>query len=759
MRKSRNAARPRWARVGLTTGVVGAALLVYPQAAFAASSVTPPVAPVGGSVTINDTAPSPNFTTATGSTRVQIITTGTCAATYTTPTTSIVSANVTAAAAQSGGTPGTVTFTVPTGVSPGTNGQAKRYIACVYAGVTGGTSTREGAAAGYPFYVGTPATPSPAAGVTGGGNTVTLTAGTGGPIFTGVTTIGAAFTLNTSDCSQTYGTPTANLATTVTRTSDTVASLTVPAGVVSTTANPTAYNICLYNGNTSSAALFSVVPYTAGQLQLSQTTGPWQGGNGLNITSPNQFLAGIDNPGVIFTSGACPAAYDSGVTATNIPVDPVNSVRKLSNTRLATTAPAFYGTANDASTAFGSAGSITWNLCIYDGSGNGTSNLVVANPYKVTTIQTSTGVSPKAGPALGGSLITVTGTAFPTDPTLISATLGGVPLTDINPLSTTAFTARTPRHAPASNVALVVTTASGSHTLNNAYSYTSALVIAPNTAPNNRVVQLVVDGVGFQSASWGNTLVTGAHVFLVKGSYSSTDNGNVVRSNAPVADCSNVLVLSDTELICKLDLTTRLDATGAATLSAVPTAGNAVVTTAGSRLITGTAFAPTDVGKAVIEAVDAPVIPAGTVITDVLNATTAVMSNAATGTASAADVTLASPLTSAATVTTTNSSTGLTAVSPTLGTGDVGKYIIGASIPTGRTISAQGGATGTLSAAAASSGGGVHPVVLAGTTIPVPEGAYNIQYVSNAAVNAVATDPSYVQSQISSTSTFTVAAF
>ncbi|MFI1994353.1 IPT/TIG domain-containing protein [Actinoplanes sp. NPDC020271] len=763
MRKSRNATRPRWTRVGLTTGVVGAALLVNPQAAFAASSVTPPVAPVGGSVTITDTAPSPNFTATNSVTRVQIISTGTCANTYTTPTVAIVSATVTAAAAQAGPVAGAVTFTVPTGVTPGTNGQVKRYLACVYAGTTAGSSAREGLAAGYPFYVGTPPTASPAAGVTGGGNTVTITAGAGGPVFTGIATIGAAFSLNTSDCAQTYGTPTANLTTTVNKTSDTAASLTVPAGVTSTTANPTPYNICLYNGNSSGAPLISVVPYTVGQLQLSQTTGPWQGLNGLNITSPNQFLAGIDNPGVVFTSTACPLTYTQAPGATNIPVDPVNSVRKLSNTRLATTAPAFYGSPSDATAAFTAAGSgtITWNLCVYDGSTDAQSNLVVANPYKVTTIQTSTGVSPKAGPALGGSLITVTGTAFPTDATQMSATLGGVPLIDITPLSSTAFTARTPRHAPANNVALVVTTASGSHKLNNAFSYTSALVVTPNTASNNKIVQVVVNGVGFQSVTWSNDPTAGTHIFLVKGSYSSTDIGGTVRANPPVADCNSVLVLSDTELICKLDLTSRLDKTGAAIQVATPTAGNAVVTVAGSRKITGNAFSPDDVGKAVIEANDTPAIPAGTVITDVINSTTAVMSNAATGTATPADVTLASPVTQQVSVTQTAGSPTLTNVAPALNGatvangGDVGKYVIGAGIPTGRTLAS---AT-TLNSGTSVLVNAGHTVTVAGTMIPVPEGAYNLQYVSNAAVNAVATDPSYVQSQVSSTSTFTVAAF
>ncbi|WP_433791310.1 hypothetical protein [Actinoplanes sp. CA-252034] len=49
MRKSKSRSKARVAAAaGLTTGAVGAALLVAPSAAFAAVTVSPPVVAVGG---------------------------------------------------------------------------------------------------------------------------------------------------------------------------------------------------------------------------------------------------------------------------------------------------------------------------------------------------------------------------------------------------------------------------------------------------------------------------------------------------------------------------------------------------------------------------------------------------------------------------------------------------------------------------------------------------------------------------------------
>ncbi|WP_433791311.1 IPT/TIG domain-containing protein [Actinoplanes sp. CA-252034] len=774
MRKSKSRSKARVAAAaGLTTGAVGAALLVAPSAAFAAVTVSPPVVAVGGKVTVVDTD---GVTLTTGSNasanRVFVLTApGTTApiCSGTLPTASATVLAVTQSSVASSDTTKTVSFDSPAGATVGTNGQAKKYVACFY---DDDTTARQGNQNGYTYYVGTVPALNPAVGLTGGGNTVGITTSTN--VFSGVATIGGQVV--TDVCPATYGAPAAGSALTVTKSGDAAASVVLPASVTSATPAPTKYNLCFYNGAASGSAFLSGSVYSASQLALSQSTGPWQGGNSINITSPNQFLAGVDDPGVLFTKdAACPTDYDDD-DATNDKVVGSDYIRKLSNTRLATSVPAnLYADQDAMNTAVGSGSSVMWNVCIYAGTTDSdnaaSSDLVASNPYKVTTIQTVTGISPKAGPALGGSIVTVTGTAFPTEPGALTATLGGVPLTEITPLSGNAFTARTPRRAPANNVSLVVTTAGGSATLAGAYSYTSSLIATPNTAPNNRVVEIVVRGVGFESAGWSDTLTSGSHIFLVKGSYNSTDvdpGGSPARANPPVADCNKVLVLSDTEAICRLDLSTRLDAIGTALMNAVaPTAGYGFVTAAGSRLLTGDgspAFSAADIGKSVIEPGHAT-IPVGTVITDVISSTKAIMSNAATGvTAAGAETVLASPITRSVTVTATSSaSAALVAASGTFLSADQNKYIIGSHITTARLLSnAPTGAGANIVMGGNASGGDAAtptPAVIIGTTVPVPEGAYNLQYVSNAALNAVVNDPNYVKSQISSSSTFTVAAF
>ncbi|GIE77652.1 hypothetical protein Aph02nite_36020 [Actinoplanes philippinensis] len=765
MRKSKSRSKARLAAsAGLTTGAVGAALLVAPTAALAAVSVTPPVVAPGDSVTIVDTdATFANGSNATAS-RVQILTSpGTtapvCAATISTTSTTILAAEQ--AQTTSSTSAKSVTFKLPSGATAGTNGQVKKYVACVY-DYAAGTTARQGNQNGYTINVGTPAVLNTPIGLSGGGNTVNVTTSTN--VFANVPTIGAQF-IAAGECASTYGTPVANLATTVSKTADNAVNLVVPAGVVSTTAAPAKYSLCFYNGTAGTSALITGSSYSAGYLTLSQGTGPWQGGNAINITSPNPFLAGVDDPGVTFEAAECAATYTAARNASVI--EPVSAPRKVTNSRLAVTVPApLYADQTAFNTALGSNMSLPWNLCVYAGTTNASSALIASHPYRVTTVQTSAGVTPKAGPALGGSLITVTGTAFPTTAGAITATLGGTPLTDITPISTTAFTARTPRHAPASNVSLVVTTAAGSHTLNSAFSYTSAVVANPKTAPNTRPIDVIINGVGFEGAPWSNTVTTGAHIFLTQGNYNNATVdalGTPRRANAPVADCNNVLVLSDTELVCRVDLTKRLNALGTAVLSGAPKYNAGITSVTGSRVIIGDgnpAFTQEDVGKAIIDPASTPKIPTGTVISAVISSTEAVMSNPASGVLSADDTIVIASTNSRVVpgIGTTNADDDITAPASTFTNADQGLYIAGPGIADATTITSQTGGTAAVLSANASATATVRAVV-SSPNIAVPEGSYNLQYVSNAALNAVHTDTSYVQSAISSASTFTVSAF
>ncbi|MEV6635119.1 IPT/TIG domain-containing protein [Actinoplanes sp. NPDC051470] len=764
MRKSTSRSKVRVATAaGLTTGAVAAALLVAPAAASAATTVYPPVVAVGDLVTITDTEVS--FSSGTNGTASRAViltspgtTTPVCSATYPTTSTTIVAAEQTAGSIS---TSKTVTFKVPTAAVAGTNGLAKRYVACFYAPT--GSTAREGNQNGYPFYVGTAPTLNPTFGLTGTANTVTLTAATN--VFTGVTALGAQYT--TEPCPAAYGTPAAGTTGTPTRTGDASATVTVPATLTSTSGN-TRYNLCVYNGTLAASTLVTIGSYAVTQLVLSQGTGPWQGGNSLDITSPNQVLAGIDSPGVNLTAAACPAKYESTDT---VGTSLVADVRKISNSRFAFTVPALRSSAPAAPPT----AQPVWNVCLYGGTDDGASDLVANIPYTITTLHTATEVAPKAGPALGGSKIVVSGTAFPTDGTL-TATLGGMALTGVKVLSPTAFEAITPAHAPGNNMALTVTTAAGTFLLTNAYSFTSALIVDPNTAPNTRTVNVVIKGVGFQSANFnaaGTALtLTGSHFYLVEGVYAGNegDAASGVRANPPVAECRNVLVLKDTEAICSLNLARRLDAEGVDYLvPAAPaeagTIGTPAVTTIGStvtsRVIRSSAalFTRDHEGLTIYEATPTNFAP-GTRIVDVISPTVAVISAPAQATGTGITLALLPPTARTVTVTTGNASTALGAPAvDTFLTSDDERYIVGPNIALGIKLnSITDGDTAVLSAVSGGTGSTASANLLS-MNVPVPEGAYNMTYVSNGALNASSTDPNYVQSTVSSTSTFAVSSF
>nr|WP_221377755.1 IPT/TIG domain-containing protein [Actinoplanes polyasparticus] len=769
MRKSSNSRTRLAVAAGLTTSAVGAALLVTPGVAFAATTVTPTVVAPGGSVTIyDDTA---TFSAGVASppsgalNRVQILTTGTtCVTPIPAASTTVVAATVTESSVAND----TVTFTVPSTLPAGTNGTAKRYVVCVYEPTGVNANARVGQAGGYTITVGAPPVVTPAFGTTGGGNQITVSTGTAGNIFTGVATVTAAFNTDAM-CAAALGTPVTGTSTVATKTSDSSVNITVPSGVALPGANFVKYNLCLYNGTTATSALLTAANYTVSQVQMSANTGSWLGTNGLNITAPNPILAGFDSPGAMFvTATTCPAYDSTPALGTSVPVTGSNAPRKVADNRLALTVPQLYTNVGAWNSARGTRGSMPWQLCIY-GSATNTEAAIAAAPYSATTLHTIGGVTPRAGTALGGSRITVSGTAFPTEAGEITATLGGSPLINITPLTSTAFSATTTAHIPANNSALVVSTNAGSVTYQNAYTFTSALSVKPNTAPNTRSIDVVVNGLGFQSSTWNSGDLTGAHIYLVNGVYSSSNVGGA-RANPPTAECSSVLVLTDSELICRLDLTSRLNAGGTAALSVAPDPAT-IDTTAGSRVATGalalagTNFSSLDLGKTITDPAAAPSLPAGTTIVGILGNDSVLLSNAASATTNDAPVVISArgPL-KTITGTTADGAATLTSISPGLEAADENRFVFGPSIPaTGLTLTgtiAPNATSGTLSGTVTTGIAGATLSVFAATaTVPVPEGAYNLTYVSNGSVNAVSNDASFIQSGISSSSTFTVAQF
>ena len=756
MPKSRSRTRARVIRAGLTTGVVVGALLVAPQAAWAAVTVTPTVVAASGAVTIVDsgvTFPDPP---------VVEVQTAACGTRYTTPTTGIIavsSASITRTNATQ------IVVTLPSTVTAGTNGAAKRWNVCVYDTTSTTSSTKTGS---YSINVGSTTVANPTYGPSGGGNTVTITAPTDSPFLSGITSVGAQF--SSSPCPATYGTPTANLATTVTRTSDYVASLTVPSCVVTTTAAPTVYDLCLYNGASSGSALLTVVSYEADAVTPSQPSGPYAGQNALTFTATTPIFAGITTLGVAFSSSSsCPSVYEStGTTSptnTNLLVAAAD-IRKLTDTMIAVKAP---NMANTAGVSSAPLYPYSMRACIYNGVTDNSSPLLASTLYAATTVQAATSVTPSSGPALGGNKVTVSGTNFPTTAGSITATLGGAPMTNITPISSTAFTANAPAHDPANNVVLVVTTSSGQSVKTNAYTYTSSLSVAPNTAPNNAPIDVLVKGVGFQSMTWTDVpSLTNSHIYLVEGTYDETDVGSNVRSNPPIAECENVLAFSDTQLVCTLALERMLDAEGDQYYVPVQRAAGLTITAsaAGSRLITvsGGTFSRQDIGM-VLGAHTA--FTSNATIVDVLSSTTAIVDTAAgSGTAADAAITLTVPGTTvtALSIVVANNATSITQTASALfNATDVGKFISGASdIPAGTYIASLS-PDRTIAYLA---GGAVDSSVVSPNTsvslippLPVPEGTYNLTYVSNGVDDAAESDPDYVESVVSSGSSFTVSQF
>lgn len=322
-------------------------------------------------------------------------------------------------------------------------------------------------------------------------------------------------------------------------------------------------------------------------LTLSSATGPSGGGNTITGTSSAMaFPAGV-TPVVQFQyvgagSSSCSstaqaptqiAATGTTATAGVLTVDPAQA-RRITTTKLALTVPssaypAFddYGnpsTVNPQGLVLtGSQTSARWNLCVYDTDSTTSSTLLAVASYTVAIRPTIGSISPASGPSGGGQTITVNGTGFAPLSAPITGSIDGSALTDIRvTASGTSLTATTGPHTAGSGFALTLNTPGGpvsslnpdnDPTTNDTpipYSYSNGIAIAPNTAPVGSTVSVDVYGAGFSQLNFtgGGTPADGyAHVFLVKDAYAPA-------SNRGVAECGNVVVISDNELICTLNL-------------------------------------------------------------------------------------------------------------------------------------------------------------------------------------------------------------
>jgi hypothetical protein len=737
MRTSQSRTGPRLLSAGIAAVATAAAVLAGTATPALAVAPTVTVSPPAGSNSGSITATSSGFLTGTAS-PATVFATSACADPYATATTNISATTVKTS-------DDVATITVPATLALN-SGAARTYYVCVYNGTTAGTSVLKGQGT---YVIAPTATPTATSGASGGGNTLTVNLPSGSPVIS-TSTVSATFT--SGGCPATYGGSPSNPAT-ATKVTTTQVTVPVPVGVGGP--DGTKFAICLYPASATSTsgliAASSATAYTVNlpAVTLSSTIGPAstsQDPVNLTLTGPGTFLTGVTTPAVavIAATANCTALYTApgasmGATA-----------RKVNSSKAAFTMPTGPVVAQNSV-------STDYKICLYSSTSTSAGKLLSSSTFTVANQPKVTAVLPSSGSALGGSAITVTGSDFPTTANAITATLGGLPLTSITPIDSGTFTAVTPAHAVGS-VALTVTTAQGTYTLQDAFTYANSIKVSPNTAPSTVTAQDVdVQGTGFLDYTFDATANQGAHVYLVDGVYNATTDAGGLKANGPVADCGNVLVISDNELICSLNLTAMLNRAGAAVVAngrrsatANVTSGNNIIT-----LATGS-FNANDVGETVTDQAGITNIPANTTILAVLSPTTAVMSVDAAATSSSA-LTVDIGYQRTATSTGSNNGTTLTGNAATFTQADVGRAVTGTNVGTNAVILAVND-TGTTATLSVSNTGSVsNPAVSSGN--PVPDGAYNLTVVSNADEDANTSDDDYTQTIVSSESIFTVASF
>jgi hypothetical protein len=331
----------------------------------------------------------------------------------------------------------------------------------------------------------------------------------------------------------------------------------------------------------------NAVTATQQVMTPSSGTGSTAGGNTLTLslatTATPKFTSGFVGVQFQATTSALAAtatcATAPSTTATSSMT--ATTVRYLSSTKVSVVVPALTGGSLVSPSGF-------WLICAYNAAQAtgviptsatviGKANYVAAAAPTINAGDTSASpvvapaVVPASGPASGGQVVTINGTGFPTSITTntpLTATFAGIPLTNITPISSTQFTAVTPSQ-PASTTkpVLTVTTNGGSvsaslnATPNTAiYTYVNGITVSPNTVASGTAVDVDVQGTGFTNldfATASNTdgahsTAAAGHVYLVQGTY----NPAVSSSNKTVGEsdeCTNVAVISDSELICTVD--------------------------------------------------------------------------------------------------------------------------------------------------------------------------------------------------------------
>src|SRR2546430_2096383 len=291
-------------------------------------------------------------------------------------------------------------------------------------------------------------------------------------------------------------------------------------------------------------------------LTLSATQGSTTGGGMITASTPastSPFFPGVDVEFQVVTgtATACAANYLTP-SAANGAVD-AGFPMVIAANRIGINLPSF-GTA---------AAGTKYNVCVY--TTNNTSGGLIAQTastglFSIGLKTSLFNVWPPAGPAQGGTTITVSGANFPlpaaTPPATppLTATLGGLPLT-VTLMTSGTFQAVTPPHAPSPTpVPLIVTTPGGTTILAKAFTYSNGITVSPNFASNSRFGGTAIDvqGVGFSAFTFqmgGTPDDKNAHVYLVRRQYDPAVDGSA-KKNGELLECGIAMIVSDTELIC-----------------------------------------------------------------------------------------------------------------------------------------------------------------------------------------------------------------
>jgi len=415
-------------------------------------------------------------------------------------------------------------------------------------------------------------------------------------------------------------------------------------------------------GSVAAVLLANAAPVAAAAvpLTLSSASGPSGGGNSITVTAPSAVF-NTTAPAVSFqykaSSGTtCTPAWTAGVAKANANTAPyaqavgtilATVVKRVSTSKLAVTVPAGVALIANGASPPVTPTSASYLVCVYPSATPTTALLIGSATYNLVTQATITNVEPNSGPAVGGTTIIVSGTNLPTSG--MTATIDGLPLAVVTGSQTaTGFTAVTPAHVAATGLNLAVTAGGVTTTATTAatlFSYTNGIIVTPNTASNTKTTSTDIDiqGVGFSSMDFSTSDGTtpddaNAHVYLVNGAYDPADGGGGAKTLPEIAECTDTVVISNTEIVCSLNLYSSLDTAGATTTTTRTVVAADAVTTSGSTTMTSAtaAFANSDIGSLVVS----PNVPTGTTVVSRTNATTVVLSAAATASGTGQALTL-----------------------------------------------------------------------------------------------------------------------